>query len=156
MMTGAKRSALLALTLLGPLPALAADLPTIVVDEAHAGFARPDGSDPPPYSISPAPGVVVLASDYRIPVPKELGVPGPNSLHLVLGKERKYKVDWRGNGRRHELSAATLRRLPGSVPFDGFRSGDTAIVVIGFDHTGVTPGKENVLSAMWLGMIKVR
>jgi hypothetical protein len=135
---------------------VAADYPTVVVDEAHIGFSRADASEPPPYVIAPAAGVVILASDYQIAVPKEFGVPGPNSIHLVMGNNGKYKIPWRGNGHRHELSAATLRPLPGSVAFRGFRSGDTAIIAIGFDHTGITPGKDNVLSAMWLGMIKVR
>lgn len=130
--------------------------PTVVVDEAHIGFSRQDNSEPPPYVIAPAAGVTVLASNYQIEVPKEFGVPGPNSIHLVMGNDKKYKVAWRGNRHRHELSAATLRPLPGSIPFQGFHSGDTAIIAIGFDHTGITPGKENVLSAMWLGMVKVK
>ncbi|TVO52633.1 hypothetical protein [Denitromonas halophila] len=129
---------------------------TILVDEAHIGFSRPDNSDPPPYVISPGPAVIVLASNYAIEVPKEFGVTAPNSIHLVMGNNQKYKVAWRGNGNRHELSKSTLRPLPGSIPFRGFRSGDTAIIAIGFDHTGITPGKDNVLSAMWLGMIKVQ
>jgi hypothetical protein len=141
---------------LGSAIAGAAGYATIEVDEAHIGFSRPDNSEPPPYVISPASGVIVRASNYHIDVPKDFKVSGPNAIHLVMGNDQKYKVIWQGNKHRHELSAATLRPLPGSIPFRGFRSGDTAIVAIGFDHTGITPGKENVLSAMWLGMIKVK
>jgi len=133
-----------------------ADYATIVVDEAHIGFARPDNGEAPPYVIAPAPGVNIVALDYQIQVPKDFGRSGPNSIHLAMGNDQKYKIAWRGNGHLHELSSATLRPLLNSIPFRGFRSGDTAIVAIGFDHTGISPEKENVLSAMWLGMIKVR
>jgi len=134
----------------------ASAFPTIVVDEAHIGFSRPDGSEPPPYVIAPAKGIVVVASNYRFEVPEEYGVTGPNAIHLLKGRDEKYKAAWRGYGERHELSGSTLRPHADSVPFRGFAKGETAMIAIGFDHTGITPGKDNVLSAMWLGLIKVR
>jgi hypothetical protein len=130
--------------------------PTIVVDEAHIVFSRPDGSEPPPYVIAAAKAIVVVASNYRFEVPKEYGVAGPNAIHLLKGQDEKYKSAWRGYDERHELSESTLRPHAGSVPFRGFAKGETAMIAIGFDHTGITPGKDNVLSAMWLGLIKVR
>lgn len=150
------RHILLLIGFLASATASVAGYPVIEVDEAHIGFSHPDKSEPLPYVILPAAGLTVIASGYRIEVPKEFGVPGPNAIHLLMGNNQKYRVAWQGNKHRHELSATTLRPHSGSIPFRGFRSGDTAIIAIGFDHTGITPGKENVLSAMWLGMVKVK
>ena len=149
-------ASLVALVMVLLLVACGAQYRTIVVDEVHIGFSRPDSSEPPPYWIEPSGGVIVVSSDYNFPIAKEFGLAGPNSIHVVKGQNEKYKAPWKGVGVAHELSATTLTPLAGSVPFRGFAAGETAMIAIGFDHTGVTPGKENVLSAMWLGMVKVK
>lgn len=130
--------------------------PVIVVDEEHSGFARADGSDPPAYEIVPSAGIVLDASNYHIQVPPEYKVDGPNMIQLFLGKDRQFQMKWKPGVQRHVLGGATLTPRVGSQQFSGLHTGDTAIIAIGFDHTGITPGKDNTLSLMWLGMLKVK
>ena len=128
----------------------------VVVDEEHSGFERADGSTPPAYHVEPCDGLVVDSAAYKITVPPQYKVDGPNMIHVLMGKDMQYRTAWSTNAQRHTLSAATLQPRPGSKPFRGFRSGDTVIIAIGFDHTGIDPSKPETLSLMWMGMIKIK
>src|SRR5438105_828918 len=108
-----------------------------------------------PNVVSPTSGIYLDVTNYDVKVPPEYKVDGPNSIHVLMGTDRKYKTKWLGPRQRYELSRRTLESLPGSKPFSGFNPGDTAMVAIGFDHTGVNPSKDNTLSTMWLGLINV-
>jgi hypothetical protein len=130
--------------------------PVVVVDEEHSGFERDDGSTPPAYRVEPCDGLVVDSSAYTIIVPPQYKVDGPNMIHVLMGEDRQYRTAWSTNEHRHILSLSTLRPRPGSQPFRGFRSGDTVIIAIGFDHTGIDPRKPETLSLMWMGMVKIQ
>ena len=77
-------------------------------------------------------------------------------IHLIMGKDQQYYAEWKNGVQRYVLSAETLKSRVGSAEFSGLHAGDTAMIAIGFDHTGITPGKENTLSVMWLGLLKVK
>jgi hypothetical protein len=132
------------------------ELPTIVVDEAHSGLGRTDNSDPKKYSIQAPRGIVVEPGAYTFPFRTDFNVAGPNSIHILAGADRKYRMRWRGPPDRAVANSDTLEALPGSKPFQGFRSGDTVIVAIGYDGSHDTPSQAVKLSAMWMGLVEVQ
>ena len=122
----------------------AQSLPTIVVDQAHS---VPGNQDAIEYEIPAAGGLIVDPGAYKFQF-KDVSV--PDAIHLVAGKNGKYKTHWKGPPDRKVLDSTTLEPLPGSEPFRGFATGDTLIVAIGADRPS------NSLAVMWVGLVKVK
>ena len=91
----------------------------------------PAGTTPEVYRVRPASSVVLDAAGYTFDIPPAIRDKPLNSVQVVQSKTNQFELTWQPGTTRYELSKATLRPLPGSRPFEGFRSGDRMIVAIG-------------------------
>jgi hypothetical protein len=123
---------------------------TIVVDSAHSQVGQPEGKTGLHYVVPPAARIVLDARQFDFSKSLYPDVQ-PNAVQVVLGDRRQYSAPWIPSG-RVQLSRATLQPLNGSPPFEGFKSGDQAVVAIGEQR--VDEGhKEVVLKLLWAGLV---
>ena len=130
--------------------------PQIVVDEEHSQFARFDGTEPPSYFVSPGPTVQLDASGYSFPVKADFGVSGPNLISLVMGKDKKYRLPWKEGVTKYVLSKDTLQAELGSVPFPGFRSGDTFAVIVSVEDPKESKPTAVNMKLLWGCLVRVK
>jgi len=123
--------------------------PTLVLDDARG---RPDTAGE--YTIPPADGLTLDLTQLTLAVPPEMGVSGPNAIHLVVDEERYYRVEWPEGGRA-VLDARTLRPLRGGTPFTGLRAGENAILAVGHDDPEKNRMGKVTLKVLWVARLKV-
>jgi hypothetical protein len=122
----------------------------IVVDAAHAQIGQAEGLK---YSSPPAQQLLVDARGFDFSKSLFPAI-SPNAVQLVLDEQRQFTAPWDPSGQT-TLSAATLSSLKGGLPFDGLRSGDTAIVAIGEQRVDEAKG-ELGLKVLWVGLLEVK
>jgi hypothetical protein len=123
---------------------------TIVVDEEHRQFERQDGSRPPVYMVRAGAAIELDASGYTFPIKADYGVSGPNLILVLMGRDRKYRLQWKQGVHKYVLSKDTLKPEPGSAPFSGFRPGETFSVVVTFEDPAVSKPSAVIAKILWV------
>jgi hypothetical protein len=131
-------------------------VPVVVVDELHSQFAKPDGSEPSQYSVTAGPAIELDASTYSFPVKADYGLENPNIISVVMGRDRRYRMAWSKGVSKYTLSAATLTPELGSVPFAGFRSGETFGIMVGFEDSTESKPSAVSIKLLWGGLVTVK
>ena len=127
--------------------------PTLVLDNVHLQLQHSDGSKPEFYNLPVTNGVVLDASKYQFEIPAQLKVQAPNSIQILIGRDRQYSAVWKPTNGKQLIDASNLKSLNQSKPFTGFTSGDT--VVVGIGHSMVENGKIQ-FSVIWVGMVNIK
>jgi hypothetical protein len=127
--------------------------PMLAIDEAHLQFQRSDGTEAPKYELAPTRGVTLDANGYKFSIPSRLKVDGPNSVQVLIGKDRTYHADWNPKDGKVVLDASNLKPMQQSQSFSGFQAGDT--VIIGIGHSAVDGGILN-FAVIWVGIAEIK
>jgi len=127
--------------------------PSIIVDDAHLMLKRADGAEGKSYEIPPADGLVIDVGSYHFQIPPQLKVDAPNSVNVIIGKDRQYLAHWEPKGGKEVLNQAALTPIGKAPPFDGFHAGDTIVIGIGF--SGIHDSNLS-FSVIWVSMAKVK
>ena len=131
------------------------DLPVIKADNEHLQVERSDGTVPPEYEIKAGNGFVLDISGYEIQIPPNLNITQPNMIQIVLDRN-SYYVDWEGGKMLYTFAADTLTPLQNSKPFGGLRSGQKAIIAIGFmDEKGQVTGQV-AFYPLWYAIVSIK
>jgi hypothetical protein len=124
--------------------------PVVVVDAAHSQVGQPKGTTGTHYVLAPTSRIRVDARQFDFSKSLYPDVK-PNAVQVVLGDRRQYTAEWVPSG-LVSLSRATLVPMNSSPPFDGFKSGDQAVIAIGEQRMDEAQ-KEIVLKLLWAGLI---
>jgi hypothetical protein len=124
--------------------------PILKVDSKHQMMNYPSGTKPESYRVRVSSNIILDATGYTFDVPLEIRDKPLNSVQVVQSKFQKYELVWQLGRTRYELSKATLKPLPGSEPFAGFKAGDHMIVAIGVTY----PPKS--FAPVWVGIVDVK
>jgi hypothetical protein len=124
--------------------------PVVKVDDKHQMNYYRAGTKPDAYEIRAAPSIVLDATGYTFDIPTEVRDKPLNSIQLVQSKTNQFELAWRNGITQYDLSKNTLRPLPGSKPFDGFKTGERMIIAIGIVYE---PGK---FAVVWTSIVEVK
>lgn len=122
---------------------------TIVVDEEHSQLAPRDGSEPPQYVVRAADSIKLDVSNYLFPANADYGVSGPDLISVILGRDRKYRIPWTPGVVKYVLSKDTLRPEAGSLPFSGFKPGETFSIIIAFEDANESRPSAVMIKMLW-------
>ena len=125
-------------------------LPLITIDEAH-NHTSADATQE--YAVPPCDRLLVDASCYRFCVPEQLGVSGPDVLHLIHGAEEYYRLSWDGAGKIC-VDANSLEAVRGPSRFAGFSRGEKYILGVGVDGVANADHKLS-FAPLWVGLVNV-
>lgn len=130
-------------------PAIAkADTPgTLVVDAHHAMVDLTSPSKP--YLAEGGRQIIVKANDFAFRDPKHLSR-SPNVLRVLYNKS-EYAVDWTDQREPCALNPTTLRVVKGK-PFEGFASGQRAVIGVGFERRE-SDGQPPSFQEFWVASI---
>ena len=126
---------------------------TVVVDLAHAQIGQPQGREGMKYVIDPTAALKVDARAFDFSQSLFPNV-RPNAIQLAISKDRSYTAPWDPSGVT-TLSVSSLEPINDSVPLDGLRPGDEAILAIGEQRVDRAKN-EIVLKTLWAGIIEIR
>ena len=73
-----------------------------------------------------------------------------NSIQIIQDKTHVFNLTWEVSKTSYELSKETLKLVPGSQPFEGFKSGDKITLGIGFVY------EQKNFAPVWAGIIEVQ
>ena len=124
--------------------------PVVVVDAAHSQVGQPEGTKGVHYVLAPTTRIALDTRQFDFSKSLYPNVQ-PNAVQVVLGDQRQYSAKWVPSG-TVELSRATLVPMNSSPAFDGFKSGDQAVIAIGEQRVDEAK-KEIVLKLLWAGLI---
>jgi hypothetical protein len=128
-------------------------LPVLSVDNDHLQLQHADGTKPVFYELAPVRGVILDASGYKFEIPAQLKVDAPDTIQVLIGRDRQYSAEWKPTHGKQVIDASTLKPNGKSPPFTGFQPGDT--VVFGLGH-GVIEDRTLKFSVIWVGMAKIK
>ena len=130
----------------------AADVRTIIIDEAHNDVVLHDGAAARTYVIAPADTLRIDARKFDF---HRAGYPNllPNAVRLIV-KDAQYFAAWSPSGVM-PLSVETLVPLNNGGRFEGFRAGDVVTLEIGIKE--VDEAKRQIsFKVQWAATVKVR
>jgi hypothetical protein len=130
--------------------------PKIVIDQEHHEGTPENEGGAKPYSISATAGVIVDLSSYQFQVPEGAGVTAPNAIHVGFGINRDYHVAMKPGVTQYVLDSTTLKQLPGSARYKGFRPGDFCSLAIGVETIPSSSNEPVSMKPMWYGRIEVK
>jgi len=122
--------------------------PIIKVDEKHQGMNYPTDKTVEVYRVPLASSMVLDAAGYTFKIPPPLQNQPLHSVQVTLSAKEQFELTWKPGTTRYELSKDTLRPLPGSGPFQGFRAG-------GKVYVAVVVKKDNRFTPVWTTVIQV-
>jgi len=125
------------------------NVPVVKVDDKHQMMNYPQGTKPDIYRVRASASLVLDASGYTFDIPLELRGKPINSVQVVQSRTRMFELTWMPGQSKYELSKETLRPLPGSKPFEGFKIGDRLSVAIGVVYE---PRK---FAPVWISIVEV-
>jgi hypothetical protein len=123
--------------------------PVVKVDNKHQMMNYPAGTNPETYRVPSASSMILDATGYTFDIPPALRKEALNAIQVVQSRTHQFELAWQPGTTRYELSKATLRPLPGSRPFEGFKGGDELAVAIG---VVLAPRK---FAPVWTSIVKV-
>lgn len=130
-----------------------ADLPVIVVDDAHNHIGPAKTGKREEYAIAPAPGFVLDATGYVFTVPPKSPSTSPNAVQVIIAKDKAYTLQWLPSRSRYQVSSTTLMPLRGSSRFERLEAGSTVVIGIGYQQR---ESDRIMFHAFWAGLVKVQ
>ncbi len=85
------------------------------------------GTNAETYVITPCQSAEIETAGYSIPVPLQFPDAGPNSIHVIHGKDEYFRTAWDGRS-DIVLDSTRLRNIQGSTRFHGFVAGDSYVL----------------------------
>jgi hypothetical protein len=124
---------------------VAESLPVLVMDDAH--FQNENVA----YEIPAGNGFILDAKNYTFKVPSNAGPLTANYLQLVdvAVDGEFYGMEWQSEASSNAVTADKLQPLSGTVPLDGFISGQTVVIAVG----NMTDG---FFTPLWTATIEVK
>lgn len=133
-----------------------ANLPVIVVDDAHNHLGPVKNVAPAAYTIVPADGFVLDATSYTFSAPSNSPATSPNVAQVLVDKNKSiYALQWSQSTGKHRVSAATLSPLRRSPPFQRLEAGTTVVIAIGYQR-GDSGQAEFGFYPFWASLVKVQ
>lgn len=133
-----------------------ANLPVIVVDDAHNHLGPTKAAAPAVYTIAPADGFVLDVTGYTFSVPSNSPVTIPNVAQVLVDKNKSmYALQWSPSAGKHRVSATTLSPLRRSPSFQRLEAGTTVVIAIGYQR-GDAGQAEFGFYPFWASLVKVQ